>query len=231
MTLILTIFVLLNQMQYNVQSLKNSRHGSHFGNECGGFCIATIQHPSPGFIIMEIWKDIEGYEGSYQVSNYGRVKSLNRLVIRKDGVLLTYRGRILRSRKSSSGYYNGLLCKKGNQTNYQISRLVAKAFISNSENKSEVNHKDGIKTNNFATNLEWCTRSENQHHAYLIGLRNYKRENHPELKLNEFQVRVIRKCNNLTQKELGRIFNVSQVQISTIKLNKGWKHMKSLNRQ
>lgn len=94
---------------------------------------------------MEIWKDIEGYEGLYQVSNYGRVKSLNKR-----------KGRILKPAKDKGGYLRVALHKQGTQKHYKIHRLVAQAFIPNPQNLPQVNHKDENPTNNTVQNLEWC---------------------------------------------------------------------------
>lgn len=100
----------------------------------------------------EVWKDIEGYEGRYQVSNLGRVKRVTT-------------GRILKSCKNRGGYLYVNLCKQGVVSNKRIHRLVAQAFIPNPENKSDINHIDEDKTNNTVTNLEWTTRKENLNHG------------------------------------------------------------------
>lgn len=105
----------------------------------------------------EIWKDIAGYEGLYQVSNLGRVKSLERV---------GYQGRIVKERilkfgKNGSGYYVVNLCKNANRKTFQIHRLVAKLFIDNKQEKPQINHKDENKTNNVVSNLEWVTAKEN----------------------------------------------------------------------
>ena len=108
----------------------------------------------------EIWKDIEGYEGIYQVSNLGRVRSLDRKVWN-----YTKKGRILKSHSNGHGYQNVSLHNKNKiEKHAYIHILVAKAFIPNPENKKEVNHKDFNKENNCADNLEWVTREENKKH-------------------------------------------------------------------
>ena len=98
--------------------------------------------------MKEVWKDIEGYEGRYQVSNLGRVKRVTT-------------GRILKSGKHTCGYLIVRLSKNGIVSNKKIHRLVAQAFIPNLDNKSQVNHIDENKTNNLASNLEWMTAKEN----------------------------------------------------------------------
>ena len=107
---------------------------------------------------MEIWKDIAGYEGDYQVSNLGRVKSL-------------YKGeRILKPKRHTGGYLQTALYRNSKADYRFIHRLVAEAFISNPENKPTVNHLDGDKTNNRTDNLEWSTQHENNQHAVTTGL-------------------------------------------------------------
>lgn len=110
----------------------------------------------------EIWKDIEGYEGEYQVSNLGRVRSLDKElpVFGNKGTKIR-RGIIKRFNTSHSGYRYVMLCSKGVCKNIRVHRLVAQAFIPNPDNMPEVNHKDEDKTNNRADNLEWCSPKYN----------------------------------------------------------------------
>ena len=120
----------------------------------------------------EVWRDIKGYEGLYQVSNYGRIKSLYGW----NGKEYIIRERILRpckSRDKSSTYSRSIvkLIKDQKRKNYKVHRLVAQAFIPNPENKPQVNHIDGNPLNNNVNNLEWCTDRENKEHAIENGLK------------------------------------------------------------
>jgi hypothetical protein len=115
---------------------------------------------------MEVWKDIPGYEGLYQVSSLGRIKSLDRH--RMDG--RHYRERILKPSSDLAGYLSVELCKEGTGKRILVHRLVAQVFVPNPENKKEVNHINGTKADNRSENLEWNTSSENQLHAFRTGL-------------------------------------------------------------
>ena len=117
-------------------------------------------------ITNSTWKPIKGYEGLYEVSDKGQVRSLDRINHRGT----KYKGRILRNRNTPNGYYAVMLSKNGIEKIYTVHRLVATTFIPNPENKEEINHKDGNKKKNILENLEWVTRSENVKHAYKTGL-------------------------------------------------------------
>ena len=119
--------------------------------------------------MKEFWKDIVGYEGIYQVSNLGRVKSLVTWCCNK----YKKREKILKPALNTYGYPTVSLSKNKLRKNKTIHRLVAENFIPNPNNYSQVNHKDGVKTNNKINNLEWVTGSENILHSYKNGLREY----------------------------------------------------------
>lgn len=114
----------------------------------------------------EIWKDIKGYEGIYQVSNFGRVRSLDRTVADKRGRTLKIKGKILSPSVSPKGGYLGIaLCKNGKSHSMKVHRLVAEAFIPNDNNLPCINHKDEDTSNNKASNLEWCTWKYNDNYG------------------------------------------------------------------
>ena len=119
----------------------------------------------------EVWVDIKGYEGLYQISTMGNVKSLSRQVKHSNGGLKVLKERMLKTRvNSTTGYREVGLSKDGKQKFHHIHKLVAEAFIDNPHRLPVVNHIDGCKTNNDISNLEWVTCSENIRHALTNGL-------------------------------------------------------------
>ena len=110
--------------------------------------------------LNEIWKPIKGYEGLYEVSNFGRIKSLN--------YNHTGKGKILKQNQIMNGYKLVMLYKDGNGKNYLVHRLVAEAFLPNTDNLPCVNHKDENKQNNVVSNLEWCTHEYNNRYGTRI---------------------------------------------------------------
>lgn len=130
---------------------------------------------------IEVWKDITGFENLYQVSNYGRVKRLSRKIYNK-GLLKNKKyfyckEIILKNSTVSKGYKGVTLVKNGKRYHKKVHRLVAIEFIPNIDNKPQINHIDCNKANNMVNNLEWCTNSENQIHAYKNGLNSCKKAN------------------------------------------------------
>ena len=120
-----------------------------------------------GVTITEEWKDIEGYEGLYMVSNFGRVKSLERMIYFKDGRYRKTKDRIIHQ-QVNFGYFIVKIHYNSKEDTRFAHRLVAEAFIPNPENKRTVNHKKGIKTDNRVWLLEWNTHKENSEHAFKV---------------------------------------------------------------
>jgi len=162
---------------------------------------------------MEIWKDIKGYEGLYQISNLGNVKSLFRY---KKTLKPFFRKQ----------YFSVNLSKNNNFKTFTVHRLVAENFIINPENKLQVNHIDGNKLNNNIDNLEWNTAKENTNHALLLGLKKVGCES-SRSKLNKEQILEIRKIYNphiISLNILAEKFNVSKKTILSIIQKKTYKN-------
>lgn len=116
----------------------------------------------------EIWKEIKGYEGIYEISSYGNIRSIDRYIYYKNGRKQFYKGCLLSPVIGKRGYVIANLNKNNKGNKVPIHRLVAKAFIPNPNNLSEVNHKDEDKTNNKVENLEWCDRKYNMNYGTLL---------------------------------------------------------------
>lgn len=160
-------------------------------------------------------KSIKGYEGLYSITEDGKVWSHKRNIY-------------LKSYIGSTGYLGVTLCKNGKLKPKRIHRLVAKAYIPNSENKKEVNHGDGNKLNNHRNNLGWMTPKENMKHAIENGLTN-RGKRHGNIKLTEKQVIDIREKyskGNVFQYELANEYNVSQTHVGNIIRYKRWEWLK-----
>lgn len=123
----------------------------------------------------EVWKELSGFEGLYQISNMGRINALERKWKIRNGGIFTKKEKILKGVKQKTGYLFVCLYKDGVKYQFLIHRLVAMTFIDNIQNLPEVNHKNGIKTDNRASELEWSSKSENLKHAFKIGLKRAKK--------------------------------------------------------
>ncbi|MEM8781042.1 MAG: NUMOD4 domain-containing protein [Cyanobacteria bacterium P01_G01_bin.49] len=168
--------------------------------------------------ITEIWKDIPGYEGLYQVSNQGRVKSVARVIKSKTGQTYWYSGKILTSGKTNKGYLKVDLKINGKTNSKNIHRLVAMVFVANKNNKPQVNHIDGDKLNNNSSNLEWVTNLENRRHALKNNLQ-YTKIDSPDCLI---AIKVL-KDRGLTLEEIGAIFGVTKTTISRVLKGKSLK--------
>lgn len=152
------------------------------------------------------WRDIKGYEGLYQVSNAGDIKSLRKLKYNGSGMFFQ-KEMILSQTNTSTGYKKVELTKEGKRKSHRVHRLVAEAFIPNIENKPYINHIDGNPINNKIENLEWVTQKENVNHAIDIGLKKLKFEfNYKEL----HSLYIEQKC---TLKDIAKYYNTNETTI------------------
>lgn len=177
---------------------------------------------------IEIWRDIQNYEGQYQISSFGRVKSLARIV--DYGHQKVNRKEVIMSIRLDRGGYQYLnLGKDGKKKTFKVHRLVAEAFLPPINSKNHVDHIDGNKENNFLNNLRWCDHQENIEFAWGLGLYNnvIGSKNHQSV-LSEEQVLTIKKLikEGTKNRHLVKMFNVKLSVIEKIKYGLTWKHIK-----
>jgi NUMOD4 motif/HNH endonuclease len=178
---------------------------------------------------IEIWKDIAGYEGLYQVSNLGRVKSLARAIRNTFKSTRQLPERILKPATHTRGYlYVNLTTGARNYKHCYVHRLVGIAFIGAPPfPDAEINHKNGIKTDNHIENLEWVTPLQNMTHAWENGLINNRGENQTNHKLTDDIVRQIKALKG--QKStyaIAKQFGTHQSSVHLIHKGKIWAHVK-----
>lgn len=171
--------------------------------------------------LNEIWKDVSGYEGFYQVSNLGRVRSLDRSIKQFYGHR-NIAGNIIKGHPNHQGYLLVNFCVKQKNKRHQVHRLVAKAFIPNPDSKPNVNHIDGNNQNNALSNLEWCTQKENIAHSFKIGRSKMIGKTHYRARLTPDNVRDIR-ISNLKAQVLAEAFGVRPITVYAIRQNRIWK--------
>lgn len=177
-------------------------------------------------------KDIKGYESKYAACEDGRIWAFPKIGYAKAG--RWSEGRYLKPYIMKNGYHVVSLFTNGSQKKFLVHRLIATTFIPNPKELQDTNHKDGNKSNNGLSNLEWCTRKENIHHAMKMGLFDNVGGNPPRgedcvtSKLKDEQVREIRRLHseeNVSYAEIGRLFKTTKENVSFICRRKSWKHI------
>ena len=177
--------------------------------------------------MQEIWKPIAGYEGLYEVSSLGNVRSNDREITHRNGRRYRVKGRTLVFSKPH-GYHQVTLCDGNSKKPHKVHRLVASAFIPRTPGKDVVNHLDGNKGNNSVSNLEWTCPKGNARHARDAGLVNTARgELSGGAKLSSDDIKAIRSMlrSGRRQSEIASEFGVTQSNISRISTNDVWAHL------
>lgn len=178
----------------------------------------------------EVWKTVPGYENIFEVSNFGQVRSLNRIV---KTCYNSHRVVATKLRKQSINKNGYKRINAGNKRIVLVHRMVALAFIPNPENKPFINHIDANPSNNVVTNLEWCTHKENMHHAIKLGRLKFesfgkKGDLCGASKLTEKEVKDIkaRLLNGETVKKISKtVDKVGESAIQEIKAGRSWSHV------
>lgn len=170
----------------------------------------------------EIWKSISEYEGMYDVSNLGRIRSHKYI----------NSPRTMANKKDPNGYESIILCKYGTRNQQRIHRLVAIAFLTNPNNYPVVNHKNGIRNDNRAENLEWCTQSQNLIHSrdvlgYRVKEGSRQGGKNGRAKISEEIVLSMRKDRELGKSniEISRKYNIPSSTVGNILSRHTWKHI------
>ena len=180
-------------------------------------------------MLTEVWKDIPDFEGSYQVSNMGRVRSVDSVVTFSDGRVRKYKGKVLKPYINNTGYEQVMLYDDNGYNLKRVHRLLLETFKPHiNMNDLDVNHIDGNKLNNHLTNLEWLTRRDNILHACDIGLINNRGEDSPNAILSNADVLEIlqRLDTGELQKDIGLDYGVSNKYISQINRGVRWRAVK-----
>jgi NUMOD4 motif/HNH endonuclease len=172
----------------------------------------------------EEWMPVEGYVGFYEVSSFGRVRSVaHRIPHRWPGTFRISKGKMLECyRRPQDGYLTVNLSRKNRQSTKRVHVLVARAFIANPDRLSDVNHIDGVKANCRSDNLEWSTHKGNGEHAGRLGLMTRGEAMHSS-KLTAAQARAIYR-SPMRQKDLVKLYGVARVTIYKIKHRITWAH-------
>jgi hypothetical protein len=217
--------------KYYIFTLHN-RYSRRFINLLRPFIIwvSTIAYLMFGrilFMNIELWKPVLGYENYYLVSNFGRIKSLDRIMKWRHFDKIK-KGRLLSPKPSKYGYIRVVLTNEnGTEKSHPLHRLIAQVFIPNPENKLFINHINGIKNDNTIQNLEWCTIQENTIHAFKTGLRTGIGEVGKRSKLNKELVLEIRELYDQIRSPLiiAKKYGISEGSAYLIGKRISWKHI------
>lgn len=174
--------------------------------------------------MKEKWMDIDGYIGYYQVSNFGRIRSLNRKVFYKNGRVCNHKGQIIVTRVTRNGYVQVEL-NKNNKKKFLVHRLVFSSFEGKIPKGLEINHKDCNKQNNYLSNLECVTKEQNKIHAIENGRTTYGINNGSSILNNEQVIKIIELCKTKKPREISKIYKVHIGTIYNIKSGRNWSHL------
>lgn len=180
--------------------------------------------PTPD-LAGETWLPVVRYEGLYEVSSAGRIRSLPRVTVRRDGVKRRFPGKLLSLSCKDYGYYQVSLCKNGVSERLLLHRLVCEAFHGAAPTpRMEVAHGDGNRLHNAAANLRWVSSGENSRDMIRHGTWN-RGDRSSLAKLDDDKVRIIRASVDRTSASLAREFGVSAPTIREIRLRRKWRHV------
>ena len=176
--------------------------------------------------MSEIWKDVVGYEGLYEVSNIGNVRSVAHDVVlggQRAGVIHHVRAKMRKLQRRYDGYVGIKLIRDSVLSDFLVHRLVASAFIENAKNLPEVNHKNSDRTDNRVENLEWVTAKDNVAHSTREGSAHGERKGCSKLKDDDIIDIKFLLSYGVTNADIGRLYGVKPHTISVIKHGKTWK--------
>lgn len=176
----------------------------------------------------ESWLPIWGYEKSYSISNFGRVKSIYRETQGKNGIIFRYPEKLHTPQVDEHGYHRVTLRKNTTPKQWSVHRLVADHFIGNPEKLPQVNHKNGDKSDNNLKNLEWCTASQNMQHGYdELDHERMRGEKNGMTKLTPELIESIKKSYSELKSftKTGLQFGISGTHVWRIVRNKSWEHL------
>ena len=177
----------------------------------------------------EIWKPVVGFEGAYEVSDHGRIRSVDRICTGPSGRQRRRRG-VLLTPTLTGGYHVVSLTSSAGKVLARVHRVVATAFLGEPAVDAVVNHKNGEKIHNHLANLEWTTVKGNTAHSYVNGLQlGRKGLSHHNCRLSEGQVReiIVRLCSGESQARISAEYSVTSAQISLINSGSRWGHVRA----